>query len=72
MTAALAALPFLATLWLLMVVGAMVLEESGGKIAAGLKGKPRPSVVTPARSLRIRMRQPLQPSCAEARWRAAA
>jgi hypothetical protein len=39
MTAALGTLPFLATLWLLMVLGAAVLEDSGGKIAAALKGK---------------------------------
>jgi hypothetical protein len=31
-------LPFLATLWLLVVLGAAILEESGGKIAAALKG----------------------------------
>ena len=39
MIAALATLTFLATLWLLVVVGATVLEESGGKIAAALKGQ---------------------------------
>jgi hypothetical protein len=38
MIAALGTLPFLATLWLLVVVGAAVLEESGAKIAAALKG----------------------------------
>jgi hypothetical protein len=41
MTAALGTLPFLATLWLLVVLGASVLEESGAKIAAALKGEPR-------------------------------
>jgi hypothetical protein len=40
MTAALGTLPFLATLWLLVVVGAAVLEESDAKIAAALKGHP--------------------------------
>src|SRR6185312_9836196 len=40
MTAALGALPFLATLWLVVVLGAKVLEESGAKIAAALKGVP--------------------------------
>ena len=40
MTAALGTLAFLATLWLIVVVGAAVLEESGAKIAAALKGKP--------------------------------
>ena len=40
MIAAFGTLAFLATLWLLVVVGAAVLEESGAKIAAALKGKP--------------------------------
>lgn len=39
MIAALGTLAFLATLWLLVVVGAAVLEESGAKIGAALKGK---------------------------------
>ena len=39
MTAVLGTLPFLATLWLLIVLGAAVLEESGAKIAAALKGE---------------------------------
>ena len=42
MIAPLGTLVFLATLWLLVVVGAAVLEESGAKIAAALKGKPQP------------------------------
>ena len=41
MIAALGTLPFLATLWLLVVLGAKVLEESGAKIAAALKGEQR-------------------------------
>ena len=41
MIAALATLVFLATLWLLVVVGAAILEESGARIAAGLKGAVR-------------------------------
>jgi hypothetical protein len=72
MTAALGTLPFLATLWLLVVLGARVLEESGAKIAAALKGR---SVRRPAahgRSLRIRM-QPVSPARrAVPRWSAAA
>ena len=40
MIAAFGTLAFLATLWLLVVVGAAVLEESGAKIAAALKGEP--------------------------------
>lgn len=39
MTAALATLVFLTTLWMLTVVGAKVLEQSGSKIAAALKGQ---------------------------------
>lgn len=39
MIAALGTICFLATLWLLVVVGASVLEESGAKIAAALKGE---------------------------------
>ena len=62
MIAALGTLAFLATLWLLVVVGAAVLEESGAKIAAALKGKPllqsRPSLAP----VRIRTRQRLQPA----------
>lgn len=39
MLVALGTLPFLATLWLLAVLGLKVLEESGEKIVAALKGK---------------------------------
>jgi hypothetical protein len=52
MTAALGTLPFLATLWLLVVLGASALEESGAKIAAALKGRlaAHPSGLPPART----------------------
>ena len=70
MLAALATLPFLATLWLLVVLGAAVLEESGAKIAAALKGEP-PHRQTPV-SIRVRMRSRPQPMRAEPRLRAAA
>jgi hypothetical protein len=71
MTAALGTLPFLATLWLLVILGASVLEESGAKIAAALKGKPQqaPSVIAMrprSRVLSVEIRN------AEPRWRAAA
>ena len=72
MIAALGTLVFLATLWLLVVVGAAVLEESGAKIAAALKGKPAqsPAAFVPLRvRVRTRQRQPLRVS---AEWRAAA
>ena len=72
MMAALGTLVFLATLWLLVVVGAAVLEESGAKIAAALKGKQdRPSMAFA--SVRVRTRSRLQrPVRARATWRAAA
>jgi hypothetical protein len=54
MIAVLGTLPFLATLWLLVVVGAAVLEESGAKIAAALKGE-RGRQQRPA-SMRVRIR----------------
>jgi hypothetical protein len=72
MIAALATLAFLATLWLLVVAGAAILEESGPKIAAALKGQSaidEPKQV--ARRLRVRssFRQPMR---AQPRLRAAA
>ena len=71
MIAAFGTLLFLATLWLLVVVGAMVLEESGEKIVAVLKGEPRRQAwyVVP---MRLRIRRPVKPMRASARWRAAA
>jgi hypothetical protein len=55
MSVVLGTLPFLATLWLLVVLGAAVLEESGAKIAAALKGEPTRQPAPPARRIRIRM-----------------
>ena len=56
MIAALGTLPFLATLWLLVVIGAAVLEESGAKIAAALRGeqlrRPRPRKTPPRMHIR--------------------
>jgi hypothetical protein len=73
MIAALGTLPFLATLWLLVVLGARTLEESGAKIAAALKGEPvRPPVSGP---VTVRMKSRPQPQLvrrAEAPLRAAA
>ena len=72
MTAVLGTLPFLATLWLLMVLGVAVLEESGAKIAAALKGEPlrQRSFPLPARK---RDRQGRNSSRrAIAKWRVAA
>ena len=71
MTAALGTLPFLATFWLLIVLGARILEESGAKIAAALKGKPqRYSVPPPAVRIRVRWRS--APTRGGSQWRAAA
>jgi hypothetical protein len=73
MLAALGTLAFLATLWLLVVVGAAVLEESGAKIAAALKGKslhqPEGSIAHVRLRTRSRLRQPIR---VEPQWRAAA
>ena len=71
MIAAIGTLAFLATLWLLVVAGAAVLEESGAKIAAALRGKPTqsPLYVAPVRLRTRRLEKPLR---ASARWRAAA
>ena len=71
MIAALGTLAFLATLWLLVVVGAAILEESGAKIAAALKGEaPHQATVVPVRvRTRPRLQQPMR---ASARLRAAA
>ena len=72
MIAAIGTLVFLGTLWVLIVVGAAVLEESGAKIAAALKGKPalHSLRVPPVRQrTRARIQQPMR---AGAQWRAAA
>ena len=72
MIAPLGTLVFLATVWLLVVLGASVLEESGVKIAAALKGKTlQPSLRTPTVRLRARPRM-VRAMRASARWRAAA
>ena len=73
MIAALGTLPFLATLWLLAVLGAQVLEESGAKIAAALKG----NIPLETEAVVVPMRLPASPRSEGAmrvqpRWRAAA
>jgi hypothetical protein len=73
MTAALGALPFLATLWLLIILAAAVLEESGAKIVAALKGEPSPQLSTGAEPVRLRARKRTErPVSASVEWRAAA
>ena len=71
MIAALGTLVFLSTLWLVVVAGAALLEESGVKIAAALKGKPvgRPLFVPVRVRARSRSERPMR---ATPRWRAAA
>jgi hypothetical protein len=71
MIAAFGTLAFLATLWLLVVVGAAILEESGAKIAAALKGdRPQSAYVAPVRlRARPRLTKPMRET---AQWRAAA
>ena len=73
MIAALGTLAFLATIWLLAVVGAAVLEESGAKIAAALKGIAvlQPALSAPPIRLRTRSR-PSPVMRARPRLRAAA
>jgi hypothetical protein len=73
MNAVLATMPFLATLWLLWVLGAAILEKSGGKITAALKGKPVQQTGTGSTPLRVGMR-PVTPTGrrASVEWRAAA
>jgi hypothetical protein len=56
MTAVLGTLPFLATLWLLVVLGAALLEESGAKIAAALKGEQASVSTVETRRARMRSR----------------
>ena len=73
MTAALGTLPFIATLWLLVVLGAAVLEESGAKIVAALKGESLRRPSTGAAPLRLRTRGRIEtPIRATVEWRAAA
>ena len=72
MIAALGTLTFLATLWLLGVLGAAILEESGARIAAALKGHSSPvwGYLPPARTRpRAWQRQPMR---ARPQWRDAA
>ena len=73
MTAALGTLPFLATLWLLVVLGAAALEESGAKIAAALKGHSPAGASPYFPPARFRSRAWLrQPMPARPKWRDAA
>jgi len=73
MIAPLATLAFLATLWLLVVVGAAILEASGARIVAALKGQPSVAQPQSAFAARVRVRAAMrQPMRARPRLRAAA
>jgi hypothetical protein len=72
MTAALVTLVFLATLWMLIVVGAAVLEQSGAKILAALRGRSMTTVATRPVRVRFERYRPARAVRANARLRAAA
>ncbi len=76
MIAAFGTLAFLVTLWLLVVVAAATLEESGAKIAAALRGQSRDRSSPALTAIRVGARQrtiPVQtPMRAEPRLRVAA
>ena len=73
MIAALATVVFLATLWMMVVVAASILEESSAKIAAALRGELGASRPQPANYARVRVRSRMkQPLRARPRWRDAA
>jgi hypothetical protein len=66
-------LVFLATFWLLVVMGAAVLEESGARIAAALKGDPAGEISVRMTGARRHSRARAQRSMSGGpRWRAAA
>ena len=73
MIAALATVVFLATLWMIVVMAASILEESGAKIAAALKGYHGTDVRQPVNYARVRVRPRMKaPMRARPRWRDAA
>lgn len=73
MMAPMGTLVFLATLWLLVVMGAAVLEESGARIAAALKGDPAGGISVRTTAAPRHSRGRAQRSmCGGPRWRAAA
>ena len=73
MIAALGTLVFLATLWMLVVIGAAVLSSSGSRILAALRGQSAaPAVAIRPVRLRHQRYQPLRPAQVSVRQRAAA
>lgn len=51
MIAALATAAFLATLWLLAMIGLAIVEESGARIVAALKGRSPLAMIPPVQSV---------------------
>ena len=73
MIAALGTLVFLATLWMLAVVGAAIFEASGAKILSALTGRSaEPMIATRPIRMRHQRYQPLRAARISARQRAAA
>jgi hypothetical protein len=73
MTVVLGTLPFIATLWLLVVLASAVLEEKGAKIAAALKGESKHPSLRGQAPARLRARtNGIAPMRASVEWRAAA
>ena len=73
MIAALGTLVFLSTLWMLVVVGAALLDSSGSRILAALKGRSAaPAIATRPIRMRHQRYQPLRPARVTVRQRAAA
>lgn len=73
MLAALGTLVFLATLWLVVVVSAAILEDDGSRIAAALKGRSASRLPLRSSPARIRPRAYLRrPMRAQPRLHAAA
>lgn len=71
MIAPLGTLAFLVTLWLLVVLGARIIEENGARIAAALKAKPVQRQAAASVRVRTRARMP-RPMRVKPRWSAAA
>lgn len=73
MTAALVTLVFLSTLWMLVVLGAAVLDSSGAKILAALKGQSAsPAIAPPPVRVRHQRYMAQRPAPVSVRHRAAA
>ena len=73
MLAPFATLIFLTTLWLLARLIAEMVDESGGRILAALRGQPhRTETRIPAMRVRVSAPRPARPIRAQQQWRAAA